>query len=54
MGRRVKLGIKNLFSNNYLLYLFVLLFLVMGIIFGVIGVKTLTDQQLAFWVIILI
>lgn len=48
MGRRVKLGIKNLFSNNYLLYLFVLLFLVMGIIFGVIGVKTLTDQQLAF------
>lgn len=47
MGKRVKLGIKNLFSNNYLLYLFVILFLLMGIVFGVIGVKTLTEQQLS-------
>ena len=45
MSRMVKLGIKNLFRNNYLVYIFVIIFLLMGVIFGVMGVKALTDQQ---------
>ena len=46
MGRMVKLGMKSLFAKNYLLYLFVILFLIMGIVFGVLGVKALTETQL--------
>jgi len=46
VGKLVKLGIKSHLGNNYLVYLFVLLFLIMGIIFGVIGTKALTSQQL--------
>jgi len=47
VGRLVKLGIKGHLSNNFILYLFTILFLIMGIIFGAIGVKALTPQQLS-------
>lgn len=46
MGRLVKPGLKGHFTKNYLIYIFMVLFLVMGIIFGALGVKALAPEQL--------
>ncbi|MGI6226374.1 MAG: stage II sporulation protein M [Peptococcales bacterium] len=46
MGRLVKPGLKGYFAKNYLIYIFLLLFLVMGTIFGALGVKALAPEQI--------
>lgn len=45
VGKMVKLDIKRFFGYSYFTIIFVLLFFIMGIISGVIGVKTLTLDQ---------
>ncbi|MFZ5943431.1 MAG: stage II sporulation protein M [Bacillota bacterium] len=47
MGKLVKPGVKGYFAKNYLILLFVAFFLIMGIVFGVLGVKALTPEQLS-------
>jgi len=46
VGRLVKPGLKGYLTKNYFVYIFLVLFLVMGIIFGALGVKALTPEQL--------
>jgi stage II sporulation protein M len=47
VGRLVKPNFKDFFARNYLIYIFMILFLVMGIIFGALGIKALAPEQLA-------
>jgi len=45
VGRMVKPYLKDFFIKNYLIYIFMILFLIMGIVFGALGVKALTPEQ---------
>jgi len=47
VGRLVKLGFKSYLKKNYIVCLFLILFVVMGIIFGALGVKALAPEQLS-------
>lgn len=46
MGRLVKPNFRDFFTRNYLIYIFMIIFLIMGIIFGALGVKALAPEQL--------